>query len=73
MAERFLSRGARIMATGVVLCHGSQKCQVGGCPRFPLGPPTTTDVMDQQRPELGASQGRAYTAKPHSRSLRGRF
>ena len=27
------------MATGVVLRHGSQKCQVGGCPRFPLAPP----------------------------------
>ena len=39
MAGRFLSRGVRIMATGVVLCHGSPKCQVGGCPRFPLGPP----------------------------------
>ena len=46
MAERFLSRGVLIMATGVVLRHGSQKCQVGGCPHFPLGPPTTTDVMD---------------------------
>ena len=39
MAERFLSRGVRIMARGVVLRHGSQKCQVGGCPRFPPGPP----------------------------------
>ena len=39
MAERFLSRGVRIMATGVVLRHGSQKCQVGICPRLPLGPP----------------------------------
>ena len=39
MAERFLSRGVRIMAAGVVLCHSSQKCQVGGCPCFPLGPP----------------------------------
>ena len=27
------------MATGVVLRHGSQKCQVGGSPRFLLGPP----------------------------------
>ena len=27
------------MATGVVLRHGSQKCQVDGCPRFLLGPP----------------------------------
>ena len=39
MAKRFLSRGVRIMATGVVLHHSSQKCQVGGSPRFPLGPP----------------------------------
>ena len=39
MAERFLSRGVRIMATRVVLRHGSQKCQVGGCPRFSPGPP----------------------------------
>ena len=27
------------MATGVVLHHGSQKCQVGGCPAFRSGPP----------------------------------
>ena len=39
MAKSLLSRGVGIMATGVVLRHGSQKCQVGGCPRFPLGPP----------------------------------
>ena len=45
-APWFLSRGVRIMATGVVLHHSSQKCQVGGCPCFPLGPSTTTDVMD---------------------------
>ena len=46
---------------------------MGGRPCFPLGPSTTTDVMDQQRSELGSSQGCAYTAKPHPRSLRGRF
>ena len=46
---------------------------MGGRPCFPLGPSTTTDVMDQQRSELGSSQGRAYTAKPHSRSLQWRF
>ena len=40
---------------------------------FLLGPSTTADVMDQQRSELGSSQGRAYTAKPHSRSLQRRF
>ena len=39
MAERFLSRGVQIMATGVVLRHGSQKCQVGGCPALRSGPP----------------------------------
>ena len=27
------------MAMGVVLRHGSQKCQVGGCPCFSLEPP----------------------------------
>ena len=73
MAERFLSRGVRIMAAVVVLRHSSQKCQVGGHPCFLLGPSTTADVMDQQRSELGSSQGRAYTAKPHSRSLQWRF
>ena len=36
------------MATGVVLHHRSQKCQVGSFPRLSLGPSTTTDVMDQQ-------------------------
>ena len=39
MAERFLSRGVRIMAMGVVLRHGSQKCQVGGSPRILPRPP----------------------------------
>ena len=48
MAKRFLSRGVRIMAMGVVLHHSSQKCQVGSFPRLSLGPSTTTDVMDQQ-------------------------
>ena len=42
-------------------------------PLFSLGPPATADVMDPERSELGASQGRAYTTKPHPRSLRGRF
>ena len=36
------------MATGVVLRHRSQKCQVGSFPRLSLGPSTTTDVIDQQ-------------------------
>ena len=39
MAKRFLSRGVRIMATGVVLHHCSQKCQVGSSPAFRSGPP----------------------------------
>ena len=73
MAEWFLSGGVRIMVARVVLRHSSQKCQVGGCPHFPLGPPTTTDVMDQQGVELASSQGRANTAEPYPRSLRGRF
>ena len=73
MAQRFLSRGVRIMAIGVVLRHSSPKCQVGSCPHLSLGPSTTTDVMDQQGAELGSSQGRANTAEPYPRSLRGRF
>ena len=73
MAKGFLSRGVQIMATGVVLHHNSSKCQVGSCPHLSLGPSTTTDVMDQQGAELGSSQGRANTAEPYPRSLRGRF
>ena len=73
MAKGFLSRGVRIVATGVVLCHSSSKCQVGSRPHLSLGPPTTTDVMDQQGVELASSQGRANTAEPYPRSLRGRF
>ena len=73
MAKGFLSRGVRIVATGVVLRHSSLKCQVGSCPHLSLGPSTTTDVMDQQGAELGSSQGRANTVEPYPRSLRGRF
>ena len=39
MAKGFLSRGVRIVATGVVLRHSSLKCQVGSCPTFRSGPP----------------------------------
>ena len=39
MAKRGPSRGVRIMATGVVLHHRSQKCQVGSSPAFRSGPP----------------------------------
>ena len=73
MARGFLPRGVRIVAAGVVLRHSSPKCQVGSCPHLSLRPPTTTDVMDQQGAELGSSQGRANTAEPYPRSLRGRF
>ena len=73
MARGFLPRGVRIVAAGVVLHHSSPKCQVGSCPHLSLGPSTTTDVMDQQGAELGSSQGRANTAEPYPRSLRGRF
>ena len=73
MAKGFPSRGVCIVAIGVVLRHSSPKCQVGSCPHLSLGPSTTTDVMDQQGAELGSSQGRANTAEPHPRSLRGRF
>ena len=73
MAKGFLSRGVRIVATRVVLRHSSPKCQVGSCPHLPLRPSTRTDVMDQQGTELGSSQGRANTAEPYPRSLRGRF
>ena len=38
-------------------------------PVFRSGPSTTAGVMDQQRTELGSSQGRALITKPHSRSL----
>ena len=48
MAKGFHSRGVRIVAAGVVLHHSSPKCQVGSCPHLSLGPPTTTNVMDQQ-------------------------
>ena len=73
MAKGFLFRGVRIVATRVVLRHSSPKCQVGSCPHLSLRPPTTTDVMDQQGVELGSSQGRANTAEPYPRSLRGRL
>ena len=48
MAKGFLSRGARIVAAGVVLHHSSPKCQMGSGSHLSLGPPTTTDVMIQQ-------------------------
>ena len=48
MAEGFLSRGVQTVATGVVLRHSSPKHQMGSCPHLSLGPPTRTDVMDQQ-------------------------
>ena len=73
MAKGFLSRGVRIVATGVVLRHSSPKCQVGSRPHLLLGPSTTTDVMDQQGAELGSSQGRANTAELYPRPLRGGF
>ena len=73
MANGFLSRCVRIVATGVVLRHSSSKCQVGSCPHLSLGPSTTTDVMDQQGAELGSSQGRDNTTEPYPRSFRGRF
>ena len=73
LAKRLLHRNSQPMATGVVLRHCSQKCQVGSFPCLSLGPSTTTDVMDQQGAELGSSQGCTHTAEPHLRSLRGRL
>ena len=40
------------MAMRVVLYHSSQGHQMGGAACFSLGPPTTTDVMDQHGAEL---------------------
>ena len=43
------------MAAEVVLRHGSQRHKVGGCPRLPFRPSTSTGVMGQRGTGLGAA------------------
>ena len=52
MARGLFLGSIRCMATEVVLCHGSQRHKVGGCPRLPSGPSFSTGVMDQCRTGL---------------------
>ena len=66
--QRCLNCGNRSGSTSRLL-----EVPSGRPPCVPLGPPTTADAVDQQRSELGSSQGRAYTAKPHLRSLQWKF
>src|SRR3954470_22747841 len=73
MARGLFSRGAWPVATRVVLYYRSQGHQVGGATCLSLGSPTTASVMGQQRTRLGAVQGRALAAGPHSRSPRKRY
>ena len=61
------------MATRLVLHHSPQGYHMGGTTCFSLGSPTTASVMGQQRTQLGAVQGRALAAGPHSRSPRKRY
>ena len=58
------------MATGVVLYHRSQGQQAEDAARLLPGPPTTADIMGQQRVRLGAVQGRTPIAGPDLRSPR---
>ena len=53
MARGLLSRGARLVATRMVLYHRSQERQVGGASCLSLGSPITASVMGQQRIGLG--------------------
>src|SRR5918995_4794691 len=72
MARGLLSRGARLVATRMVLYHRSQERQVGGASRLSLGSPITASVMGQQRIRLGVIQRRALVVGPHQGSLRKR-
>src|SRR3954468_19049122 len=69
MARGLFSRGARLVATRMVLYHRSQGHQVGGASCLSLGSPTTASVMGQQRARLGVTQRRAFVAGPNQGSL----
>src|SRR3954470_18547966 len=56
MARGRLSRGARLMATGVVLHHLSSGHHLGGASRLSLGPPTTLSIVDQHRVRSGLAK-----------------
>src|SRR3954471_12344758 len=53
MARGRFSRGARLMATGVVLHHLSSGHHLGSASRLSLGPPTTFNIVDQHRLDRG--------------------
>ena len=53
MAKGFLSRGVRIVATGVGLRHSSPKCQVGSRPSLSLRPPPQLTSWVSKGPNWG--------------------
>src|SRR3954465_7934098 len=69
MAPGRFSRGARFMATGVVLYHLSPGHHLGGASGLSLGPPTTFNIVDQHRVRSGIAQRRSSAARPHKGSL----
>ena len=73
MAKGFLSRGVRIVATGVVLLTAPQSAKWVAAPTFRSGPPPQLMLWISRGLSWGSSQGRANTTEPYPRSLRGRF
>src|SRR4051812_2355915 len=72
MARGRFSRGARFMATGVVLYHLSPGHHLGGASSLSFGPPTTFNIVDQHRVRSGLAQRRSSAAGPHKGSLESR-
>src|SRR4051812_2138216 len=66
------SRGARFMATGVVLYHLSSGHHLGGASRLSLGPPTTFNIVYQHRVRSWLAQRRSSAVGPHKGSLKRR-
>src|SRR3954470_1558503 len=69
MARGHLSRGARFMATGVVLYHLSSGHHLGGASGLSPGPPTTFNIVDQHGVRSGPAWRRSSAAGPHKGSL----
>src|SRR4051812_43570521 len=69
MARGHLSRGARFMATGVVLYHLSPGHHLGSASGLSLGPPTMFNIVDQHGVRTGPAWRRSSAAGPHKGSL----
>src|SRR3954464_6258854 len=69
MARRHFSRGARSMATGVVLYHLSPGHHLGDASSLSLGPPTTFNIVGQHMVRSGPAWRPSFVAGPHKGSL----